>query len=115
MIALYMDENVRGAITRGARVRGVDVLTVQEDSAEGRPDPQVLDRAAEMGRVLFTQDEDLLSVAADRQRRGLSFPGVVYAHQLEVSVRQCLEDLELIAFAGKPEEFADQVRYLPLR
>jgi predicted nuclease of predicted toxin-antitoxin system len=115
MIALYLDENVRGALIRGLRLRGVDVLTVQEDGAEGRPDPQVLDRATELGRLLFTQDEDLLTVAAGRQRLGLSFPGVVYAHQLEVSVRQCLEDLELIAFAGKPEEFENLVRYLPLR
>jgi predicted nuclease of predicted toxin-antitoxin system len=115
MIALYMDENVRGAITRGARLRGIDVLTAQEDGAEGRPDPQVLDRATELGRVLFTHDDDLLRVAAERQRQGVPFSGVLYARQLEVTVRQCLDDLEVIAFAGRPEEFENQVRYLPLR
>jgi hypothetical protein len=41
MIALYLDENVGGAIIRGVRLRGVEVLTVQEDGAEGSPYPQV--------------------------------------------------------------------------
>jgi hypothetical protein len=37
-----MDENVHGAITTGLRLRGVDVLTVQEDSHSGIADPIIL-------------------------------------------------------------------------
>ena len=70
-VALYMDENVHGAITRGLRQRGVDILTVQEEGREGTPDPQVLDRAGEMGRVLVSQDTDLLIEAVRRQRAGV--------------------------------------------
>ncbi|HEY4564743.1 MAG TPA: DUF5615 family PIN-like protein, partial [Thermoanaerobaculia bacterium] len=44
-LALYMDENVPRAITGGLRLRGIDVLTVQEDGLSGLADPEVLDRA----------------------------------------------------------------------
>lgn len=115
MIRLYMDEHVQGAITRGLRQRGVDVLTAQEDGREETPDPLLLDRAGELGRVLFSRDNDLLREAALRQERGQPFAGVIYARQRVVTIGQCIEDLELIAMACEPEELAGDVRYLPLR
>ncbi len=55
-IAQYMDEHVRRAITIELRLRGVDVLTVQEDGRTGFPDPIVLDRATELrARHLYTR------------------------------------------------------------
>jgi predicted nuclease of predicted toxin-antitoxin system len=66
-IALYMDENVHRAITNGLRLRVLDVLTVQEDQRSGFPDPKILDRATEIQRILFTQDDDFLAEANYRQ------------------------------------------------
>jgi predicted nuclease of predicted toxin-antitoxin system len=109
-----MDENVQGAITRGVRRRGVDAVTVQEDGYGGRDDPDVLDRATSLGRILFSQDEDLLAEATRRQRNGIPFAGVVFAAQDEAAIGQCVRDIELIAFAGASEEFLDRVHYLPL-
>lgn len=91
-LALYMDENVHGAITTGLRLRGVDVLTVQEDDRAGLPDPLVLDRAMELERIVFTQDSDFLIQANRRQAQGLSFAGVVYGHQLLVQIGDCIRD-----------------------
>ena len=62
-----MDEQVPKPITVGLRQRGVDVLTVQEDNRTGVPDPILLDRAAELGRVIFSQDDDFLTEAHRRQ------------------------------------------------
>ena len=59
--ALYMDENVHGAITTGLRLRDVDVVTIQEDNRAGLADPLVLDRATELGRVIFSQDREIFS------------------------------------------------------
>src|SRR5262249_51353063 len=114
MVRFYADENVKGAIVRGARRRGVDLVTTVEDGYGGKSDPEVMDRAAALGRVLLTQDEDLLAEASQRQANGVSFPGVLYAHQKSVPVGQCVRDLELAAVAGSPEDFANQVHYLPL-
>ena len=114
-IRLYMDVHVRRAVVVGLRLRGVDVLTAQEDGAERLSDPKLLDRATELSRVLFSQDRDLLTEATERQRTGRHFAGVVYAHQLRISIGQCIHDLELIAKASEPEDFADWVEYLPLK
>lgn len=113
-IALYMDENVHRAVTNSLRLRGVDVLTVQEDKRIGFPDPKILDRATELGRVLFTQDDDFLAEANHRQAEDMDFFGVIYAHKLRVSVGDCIRDLEIIAKAANPEELANRVQYLPL-
>jgi hypothetical protein len=53
-INLYMDENVPVPVTEGLRRRDVDVLTVQEDNRQSTPDPILLDRAAELDRVIFS-------------------------------------------------------------
>jgi hypothetical protein len=113
MVSLYMDENVKGAITREVRRRGADVLTVQEDGREGLDDPDVLDRATALGRVLFSQDEDLLAEATRRLRAGSPFGGVIYAHQQRVPIGPCVEFLELVAAAGELEEFANGVTWVP--
>jgi predicted nuclease of predicted toxin-antitoxin system len=93
----------------------VDVLTSQEDETRRLSDTELLDRATALNRLLFTRDKDLLREASQRQERGETFAGVVYAHQLRVSIGQCVQDLEVIALAGEPEDFANRVEYLPLR
>lgn len=64
-VRLYMGVHVRRAVTR-LRLRGVDVLTAQEDGAGEAEGPELLDRATRLGRVLFTQDDDLLREAKRR-------------------------------------------------
>ena len=88
-IALYMNQHVPRAITIGLRLRGVDVITAYEDGASEMDDSELLDRAGELERVLFTQDDDLLVEATKRQREGTPFRGVIYAHQLRVSIGTC--------------------------
>jgi hypothetical protein len=113
-IALYMDHHVPRAITVELRLRGVDVLTAYEDDASRLDDSKLLDRANELKRVLFTQDDDLLAEATNRQRAGIPFYGVIYAHQLRVSIGTCVHDLELIAKAGESEDLFNRVEFLPL-
>ena len=88
-------------------------LDAVDGSAGGCPPPPGED-AAELDRVLFTQDDDLLVEATYRQRRGQSFQGVIYAHQLRISIGGCIRDLELVARAGEAEDMAEQVLFLPL-
>lgn len=113
-LALYMDQHVPRAITNGLRLRGVDVLTAYEDGASQLSDSDLLERARELKRVLFTQDDDLLAEAAKRLRGGIPFYGVIYAHQLRVSIGTCVHDLEIIARAGEPEDMLNGILFLPL-
>ncbi|HAX86594.1 MAG TPA: hypothetical protein DCY91_10055 [Cyanobacteria bacterium UBA11370] len=113
-ISLYMDEQVPKPITTGLRQRDVDVLTVQEDGRSGYPDPLLVDRATELGRVIFSQDEDLPMEAYHRQAEGINFSGVIYARQNQVSIGDCVRDLEVIAKVSNPEDCANRIYYLPL-
>ncbi len=110
-----MDVHAPVAITEGLRRRGVDVLTAQDDSSDRSEDPVLLDRAMALGRVLFTQDEDFLVEGSRRQRVREPFAGIIYSHQLRVTIGQCVEDWELIAKVYEPSEMANRVEHLPLR
>lgn len=114
-VPLYMDVNVRAEITRQLRARGVDVLTSEEDGTREFSDSELLERATFLGRVLFTRDADLVAEAAMRQRSGVAFSGVIYAHQLFVTIGQCVADLELIAKVRELDELVKRVEYLPLK
>lgn len=109
-----MDVHVPLAITRGLRRRGVDVLTAQQDGTTSLSDDQLLNRATQLHRILFTRDPDLLAEAAKRLRGGTPFCTVVFARQTEVSIGRCVNDLEILAKAAEPEEAMSQIVYLPL-
>jgi hypothetical protein len=104
-LSYYMDEHV-------LRLRGVDVITAQEDHHRQTDDPLILDRATVLGRVVFTQDQDFLREVHSRQAAGVSFAGVIYAPQLKSKVGQYVNDLEVFAKAGEPADLKDQVIYL---
>lgn len=109
-----MDVHVRWAITDGLRRRGVDVLTAQEDGSARLEDSELLDRATALGRVLFSQDKDLLREAKRRQQDEIPFAGVIYAHQLRITIGQTIDDLQLIATVAEPGDLENRVEYLPL-
>ena len=113
-LGLYVDVHVPAAITRGLRRRGVDVLRAQEDHAERLPDNELLQRATRAGRLLFSQDEDLLAEGAAQQAKREHFAGIVFARQTGVSVGACVRDLEIICKVLTPAEVANKVIYLPL-
>ncbi len=114
ILALYLDVHVPRAVADGLRLRGVDVLTAQADGSDRLSDPDLLDRAMALGRVLVSQDEDLLQEAARRQRAGIPFAGVAYAHQLRITIGQFIADLQLMATAYEPADMLNRVEYLPL-
>jgi predicted nuclease of predicted toxin-antitoxin system len=96
-VALYMDVHVQGALTEQLELRGVDVITAQDDGRAENEDDELLEGATELGRVVFTQDEDFLAIATEWQQSSLEFAGIVYGHHLRVPIGKCVGDLELIA------------------
>ena len=109
-----MDVHVPRAITTALRLRMVDVLTAQEDGKAELDDERLLQRATELGRILVSQDHDLLREGARRQKEDREFSGIVYVHQLRATIGQIVEDLELIARTTSREEWRGRIEYLPL-
>jgi hypothetical protein len=112
--AIYMDVHVPMAITAGLRRLGFDVLTSQLDGTTTIADADLLVRATQLRRILFTQDDDLLRIASEWQHVGRPFAGVVYAHQLSAGIGTLIRDLQLLLECCRPDELADRVTYLPL-
>lgn len=73
-IKYYTDEHVPSAVVAGLRRRGIDVLTTVEAGMLGASDEAQLAMATEKRRVLFTQDDDFLSLHAT----GIEHSGIVY-------------------------------------
>ena len=113
-VGLYMDVHVPKAITIGLRLRGVDVITAQDDGTTTLPDDQLLDRATELNRPLVSSDVDLLVEAQKRQQENIPFAGVIYVHTLRLSIGERVDNLELVAKLAEPGELANRVTYLPL-
>lgn len=93
---------------------GIDVLTSQEDGTSQLGDPALLDRATALGRVLFSQDKDLLAETARRQQTGEFFAGLVFSRQQTLTIGKMVADLELIAKGYDPPDIENRVEYLPL-
>jgi hypothetical protein len=109
-----MDVHVPRAITDGLLKRGIDVLTAQDDDAAEFDDESLLLRATELGRFLFTQDEDLLAIGSAWQGQSREFAGIVYAHQLGPGIGEIIEQLELLAACANDEDVFSRVIHLPL-
>jgi hypothetical protein len=103
-VALYMDVHVPWAITDQLRRRGVDVLTAIEDRAGELSDSDLLQRADQLGRVIFTQDIRFKALAESWQSQRRPFGGLVFGHQLRGWIGRYVENLELIARASEPNE-----------
>ncbi len=95
-LRLYMDHHVASAISLGLQYRGIDVLTAEQDQTADWDDEPLLQRATELGRIAFTQDDDFLAIGHRWQRAGRDIAGIVYAHQLRITIGQAVRDLELI-------------------
>src|SRR5262245_26981093 len=110
----YMDVDVPAAITAGLRRRGIDVLTSQEDGTRDADDERLLGRATQLQRILITQDEDFLRIAAAWQAAEWEFFGLVFAPQAVGGIGRYIDDLELIACCCEQSELMGMVRRLPL-
>ena len=113
-IPLYMDVHVKQTVTTGLRLRGIDVLTAQEDERDQLLDEELLERATSLGRLIFTQDEDFLAIATDWQLSEKPFFGVAYSHQLAITVGQAVTQLELVCKVMTADELHNTILYLPM-
>lgn len=111
-IPFYFDEHIHGAITRALRGRGIDVITVQDDGHTGDSDPRVFTRATRLGRILVSNDTDMLEIATDHQRAGTAFNGLLFLTR--APLREHIESLELVSLLARAEELQSTVWFSPL-
>lgn len=106
-VKFYMDEHVPSAVTKGLRMRGVDVLTAQNVGMLDVEDDDHLALATEQNRVTFTQDTDFLRLHA----KGVDHAGIVYVPQ-QTPIGYMVRGLMLIYQVLEPEEMRNHVEFL---
>lgn len=77
-LPLYADEGVDGAVVRGLRRLGWDVIRAIDTHPPGTSDEVHFKSAANMGRVLVSNDQDMLAIAARWHHGRRTFSGLIY-------------------------------------
>lgn len=116
MLRCLADENFNNDLIRALRLRSsdVDIVRVQDTRLAGTSDHEVLEWAAENGRVVLTHDRATFPHRAFRRvAAGLPMAGVFVVGS-KLSSRHVVEDLLLIAACSDTSEWAGRVLHLPL-
>ena len=106
-VRYYADEHVPSAVTAGLRLRGINVVTVQDAGMQGADDEEHLDLALAEGRVVITQDVDFLNLAA----LGHTHAGIVYAPQ-GTSVGSMVRGMVLIFHVLSAEDMTGNIEFI---
>lgn len=91
----------------------IDFQTATAANLEGVDDPQVLQLAAEQGRILVSHDRKTMPKHFGEFITSNDSPGIIILSQ-RLAVSTAAEDLLLIWAASEPEEWVNTIRVLPI-
>lgn len=111
-LRLYVDECVDSRIVAGLRRRGLDVVTASEERLLSASDPEQMERATTLERPLVTADQDFLVITANRQARGIPFPGLFFILQ-RTPVGDAVRAIASVAEKLDQEEMVNWVQWIP--
>jgi Domain of unknown function (DUF5615) len=116
VLAFLADENFKGGITSGLRLRcpELDIVRVQDVGLSAVDDEVILAWAAQSGRLLLTHDAATMTkYAYERTAAGLPMPGVVEVPR-RLRLGHAIDEILLLAQCSREGEWQGQVVYLPL-
>lgn len=111
------DEDFKKAIVTGAlrREPRIEFFSVRGTRVEGRPDPEVLQYAADEELILLTHDVNTMpGHATDRLNAGLSFPGLFLVRQ-RVPVLMAINNILTIWADSNVGQWRDRVEFFPVK
>jgi predicted nuclease of predicted toxin-antitoxin system len=114
-VRFQADADLDGRVIRGLRrvAPEVDVRTASDARLAGLPDPEVLQVAADSGRILVSQDRGTMPGHFARYLTGARSPGLILLREA-VPVATAIEELLLIWSASEPTEWIDRLVWIPL-
>ncbi|MBE0703251.1 MAG: hypothetical protein IH582_08795 [Afipia sp.] len=88
-------------------------MRVQDTEMNGSSDDELLVWLADEGRILLTHDvRTMPRFVHERVRAGQAVPGMIEVHK-DTPIGVAIDELEVTIGAGTPEDFANQVKYIP--
>lgn len=116
MLKFLADEDLNNRILRGLlRLQpNLDIIRIQDTALSGLSDREVLEWAAQNGRIVLTHDVSTMTrFAYERIRAGRQCAGIIEVPQ-SMPIGQAIDDLLLIAEVCLPEELENRIEFLPL-
>jgi hypothetical protein len=116
MLRLVSDENFNGDIVRGLSRRHpkLDLVRVQDVGLVQTPDSDILGWATSQGRVLLSHDVSTVPPTAyQRVGDGKPMPGVFILPD-RMPIGQAIDEILFLSLDVEPDEWKDQVLFLPL-
>ena len=111
------DVNFNNHILKGLRERvpSLDVIRLQDLGMGRTIDPEVLEWAADDGRIVLTHDvKTMTKYAAARLEAGLPMPGVFEVSET-LTIGTAIDELHVIIECSTQEEWNQRIIYIPLR
>ena len=110
-IRFYLDENVPLEVARQLALSGIEVVSARGLDRLGAEDDDHLRRAARMGHVLCTHDQDFLRLAATSAEHA----GLAYLPQTRASVGTWVRELRALHLQLDAGDAHGRVFFLPRR
>jgi len=109
------DADFNHKIVAGLKRRepAVDFRDARAGGVIGVPDPEVLAKAAESGRVLVSHDRKTMVAHFARFVESQTSPGLILVPQ-DLDIGSAIEDLLVVWAASESEEWFNRVEFLPL-
>jgi predicted nuclease of predicted toxin-antitoxin system len=107
-IKFHLDESVTNTIANGLRTRGIDVTTSPEEGLIGASDERQLAYALSQQRVIFTFDDDFLSLAST----GIEHYGIIYTRQQRQPIGKIISNLVLTWECLEPQYTYKNIEFL---
>ena len=101
----YTDADVRGSLVKALIARRWDVVRAIDVYPKRTPDNLHFEKAAELGRVLVTNDQPAIDIANEWLRQGRPFTGLItwpQDHYLRMSDGDFLRKFEELAGKDQP-------------
>jgi hypothetical protein len=89
-------------------------MTVQDAALTSFQDAELLEFAAQAGRIMISHDVNtMIAAAINRIQSGLAMPGLFVVPQ-DRGTRPVAESIQLVAEASQAEEWDSAIVYLPI-
>lgn len=111
-IRVYTDESVNIAIAEGLKRRGVDAFSARDTGNLGLPDEEQLIFANDKKAFIFTHDTDFLRIAAKWIEDGRTHHGIIYCHQKDYVIGECIRRLKLLTAILTSEDLINNIEFL---
>jgi len=108
-IRIYTNESVDIAIAEGLKRRGIQAWSARDAGNLGLTDKEQLEYVVREKAVIFTHDDDFLSMVAKSDQEHYS---VIYVHQQRLSVGECIRRLKNLAETRSVMDIKKRIEFL---